>query len=99
LHQLDEVILRNAENLRWAILRGIEDTFRRASFKFEVHLDNAIATTNGVVRQALERRQTNNSAACGELSRLRMKSGVLSELQKQFRSEQEDLARKPEGAK
>jgi hypothetical protein len=99
LHQLDEVILRNAENLRWAILRGIEDTFRRASLKFEVHLDNAIATTNGVVRQALERRQTNNSAACGELSRLRMKSGVLSELQKQFRSEQEDLARKPEGAK
>jgi GTP-binding protein EngB required for normal cell division len=98
LHRLDEVILRNAENLRWAILRGIEDTFRKASLQFEAHLDNAIATTNGVVRQALERRQTNNSAACGKLNRLRMKSGVLSELQKQFRTEQEVLARKSEGA-
>ena len=99
LHQLDEIILRNAENLRWAILRGIDETFRKAGLKFEAHLDNAIATTNGVVQQALERRQTNNLAACGELSRLQMKSSVLSEFQKQFRSEQPDQARQSESAK
>ena len=99
LRQLDELILRNAENLRWAILRGIDETFRKASHKFEQHLDNAIATTNGVVREALERRQRNSSAVRDELGRLQKKGDVLVELQKKLRSEQENQACEPEGAK
>jgi hypothetical protein len=98
LRQLDELILRNAENLRWAIIRGIDETFRKASFKFEEHLDNAIATTDGIVREAFERRQTNSSAVGGELSRLQKAVGLLSNLQKRFQSEQEDRAREPEDA-
>jgi hypothetical protein len=99
LRQLDELILRNAENLRWAILRGIDETLRKASLKFEEHLDNAIATTDGIVREAFERRQTNSSAIGEELTRLRKKVGLLSDLQKQIRSKQEDQAREPEGVK
>jgi len=99
LRQLDELILRNAENLRWAILRGIDETLRKACLKFEAHLDDAIATTDGIVREALERRQTNSSAVGDELARLRKKLDLLSNLQKQFRSGQEDQKREPEGAK
>lgn len=40
----NELIVRNAENLRWAILRGIDETFRRAGLAFEDRLDDAIAT-------------------------------------------------------
>ena len=70
LRQPDELMLRNAENLRWAILCGIDETFRRASLKFEEHLDNAIATTDGIVRDAFEPRQTNSSGVGDELIRL-----------------------------
>jgi len=98
LRQLDELVLRNAENLRWAILRGIDETFRKACLKFEQHLDHAIATTNGVAGEALERRRTNSSAVRDELNRLENRSAVLSELQKQFRPHQDDQSREPEAA-
>jgi hypothetical protein len=84
LRQADELILRNAENLRWAILRGIDETFRRASLRFEQRLDNAIATTNGIVREALDRRRTSGVAASGELDRLQRKGDLLSDLRKRF---------------
>ncbi len=99
LRQLDELILRNAENLRWAIVRGIDETLRKANLKFEKHLDDAIATTDGIVREAFERRQTNSSAVGDQLTRLREKVGLLSSLQKQIRPEQEYRVREPEGAK
>jgi GTPase Era involved in 16S rRNA processing len=99
LRRLEELILSNAENLRWAILRGIDETLRKASLKFEEHLDNAIATTDGVVREAFERRQADSAAIGEELTRLRKKVGLLSDLQKQIRSKQEDQAREPEGVK
>jgi GTPase Era involved in 16S rRNA processing len=84
LRRADELILRNAENLRWAILRGIDETFRRASVRFEERLDNAIATTNGIVQEALDRRRTSGIAASDELDRLQKKGDLLSELRKRF---------------
>jgi hypothetical protein len=53
----NELIIRNAENLRWAILRGIDETFRRAGRTFEERLDDAVATTRGLIHQALTRRR------------------------------------------
>jgi 8-oxo-dGTP pyrophosphatase MutT (NUDIX family)/GTP-binding protein EngB required for normal cell division len=91
LWQVDELILRNAENLRWAILRGIDETFGKASFRFEQRLDNAIATTNGIVHEALDRRRTSGVAAGDALDRLQEKSDLLSDLRRRFRSEVRDF--------
>ena len=44
----NEFIVRNAENLRWAILRGLDETFRKAVAHFEAHLDDAISTIKHV---------------------------------------------------
>lgn len=99
LRQVNELILRNAENLRWAILRGINETFGKASLRFEEHLDNTITTTNGIVRDALERRRTSSSAVGDEMNRLQRKDSLLCDLQKQFRAAQEDQAREVEGTK
>ena len=99
LLQIDELILRNAEKLRWALLRGIDETFRRASCQFEEHLDHAIATTNGIVRDAFDRRQRDKQAISDELSGLRKKESLLRELQTQFRPEQGDRTRETEEVK
>ena len=46
----DELIVRNAENLRWAILRGLDETFRKATAQFEDRLDETIEATRGVIQ-------------------------------------------------
>lgn len=87
LLQIDELILRNAENLRWALLRGVDETFRKASAQFEMHLDHAITTTNGIVRDAFGRRQRDQLAIGNDLSAFRKKEDLLRELQAQFGAE------------
>jgi GTP-binding protein EngB required for normal cell division len=81
LHNLDELVLRNAENLRWSMLRGIDESFRRASVYFERQLDEAIATTNGIVHEALARQQTDAPNVGRELQALARRRNLLSELQ------------------
>ncbi len=90
LRQADELILRNTENLRWAILRGVDETFRKASLTFEEHLDDAITATSGIVRQTLEKRTSDALAVDDDLECLQKKSELLSELRERLRSEQDD---------
>jgi GTP-binding protein EngB required for normal cell division len=68
--QTRELILRNAENLRWAILRGIDETFRNAGVELDQRLGEAIAATKGVIEDALRRRQDRSFASEGVLMRL-----------------------------
>jgi GTPase Era involved in 16S rRNA processing len=83
----NELIVRNAENLRWAILRGIDETFRRAGLAFEQRLDDAIATTRGVIRQALTRRRDQAAAVDSELKRLDGAKRTLAKLQEELAAE------------
>jgi hypothetical protein len=66
----EELIVRNAENLRWAIMRGLDETFRRATAQFEDRLDETIEATRGVIQNALAWRQDQSFAVRPELERL-----------------------------
>jgi GTPase Era involved in 16S rRNA processing len=68
--QAQELIVRNGENLRWAILRGLDETFRKATLRFEERLDEAIEATRSVIKDALARRQDQAFAVQPELDRL-----------------------------
>jgi GTP-binding protein EngB required for normal cell division len=57
INETNEMILRNAENLRWAILRGLDETFRAAATQLEERLSDAITATKGVIEDALTRRR------------------------------------------
>lgn len=70
LRQAEELVIRNAENLRWAIWRGLDDTFRKATAQFEERLDETIATTHDVIEDALARRHDRSFAVQPELDRL-----------------------------
>jgi hypothetical protein len=65
-----ELVIRNAENLRWAIVRGLDEVFRSAAAQLEERLDDAIRATRGVIRQALVRRQDSSFAVRPEIERL-----------------------------
>jgi GTP-binding protein EngB required for normal cell division len=80
MHELDELILRNAENLRWALMRGIEETFRRASPAFDAQLDAAIHAIDDIVDQAFKRKSDQSDAVAGEISQLEQMHRRVSEL-------------------
>lgn len=83
-HQVEELVIRNGENLRWAILRGLDETFRKATAQFEEQLDQAIAATRDVIKDALTRRQDKSFAAQPELDRLAAVAGILAGLREEL---------------
>ncbi len=76
--QTDELIIRNAESLRWAILRGLDETFRAASAQFEERLGDAVAATKGVIEDSLARRRDRSFAAEAALTRLDRSKAALA---------------------
>ena len=88
VRQAEELIVRNAENLRWAILRGLDETFRKATAQFEERLDEAIEATRGVIRDALARRQDRSFALQPELDRLAAAIASLTSLCEEIQGDQ-----------
>ena len=69
--QVESLVARNIENLRWATLQNIDDAFRRFSGWFGDHLAEAIEATRGAISAAQERRQQQAGEVEDELQRLR----------------------------
>jgi hypothetical protein len=87
--QANELIVRNAENLRWAILRGVDETFRRAGRTLDGRIDDAVAATRGVIDEALARRRDQLVAVDSDLNRLNFAKNLLGKLQEEL-AEQAD---------
>lgn len=68
--ETNELILRNAESLRWAILRGLDESFRVAATQLEGRLGDAITATKGVIEDSLTRRRDHSFATKVALDRL-----------------------------
>lgn len=82
--RIDELVLRNAENLRWALLRGIDETFREATATLQARIDEAESATRGVIEEALIRRRDASYAIDSDLERLNRANEVLSMLRRQL---------------
>jgi len=80
IRQAEELVVRNGENLRWAIVRGLDETFRKTTVRFEERLDEAIMATRDVINQTLVRRQDRSFAAQPELNRLAFAGAALAKL-------------------
>jgi GTP-binding protein EngB required for normal cell division len=76
----DQLVLRNVANLRWAIQRGLDETFRAVSWQLEERLDDAIKVTSGIITDALHLRQDRSFAVRPEIERLASAERSLAEL-------------------
>jgi hypothetical protein len=81
---IDEIIERNVENLRWATLQNLDDAFRRFSEWFDRCLSDAIAATRGAIEAAAAKRREHAEAARGELLLLRQGQAALRELRERL---------------
>ncbi len=78
--QASELVQRNVENLRWATLQGLDNTFRRFTTMLEERLSNAIEATQGAVKAATTTRSTVSDRVDTQLAALRQISGALATL-------------------
>ena len=68
--EIEHLVQRNVENLRWTALRGLNETFRRFSNELDRGLAQALAVTDGIIEAALERRRSSTEDTAPELARL-----------------------------
>ncbi|HWB49085.1 MAG TPA: dynamin family protein [Stellaceae bacterium] len=69
--EVDDLVARNVENLRWATLQNVDDAFRRFSRWFDERLGEAIEATRGAIAAAQESRRLRAGEAEADLQRLR----------------------------
>jgi hypothetical protein len=84
VRQSGELVVRNAENLRWAIWRGLDDAFAKATARFEERLDDAIRATRDVIKDALVRRRDRSFAVKPEVDRLVRATAALGALREEL---------------
>jgi len=69
--EMDELIDRNVENLRWATLQNLDQAFRHFSGWFDDRLAETIAATRGAIETALLKRREHRDQAQDDLAKLR----------------------------
>ena len=93
IREMNEVVVRNCENLRWAIWRGLDETFRKATARFDARLDAAISITSGLLNAAVARRRDQSSTVEPEIMRLICAGELLARLEKEL-DESEDFSQR-----
>lgn len=79
LEEINKVVIRNVENLRWATRQNMEDTFRRFGSELDERLAMSLDATRGAMRKALEQRQAHAERIDSEIE---AKQRSLSQLDK-----------------
>jgi hypothetical protein len=77
---VSRLVLRNANNLNWAVLQSLADIFRRIATDFERQLDEALHGTRGIVQDAVSRRQDRALQLEPELAKLNGFTSALERL-------------------
>jgi GTP-binding protein EngB required for normal cell division len=78
--RLDELIIRNVENLRWSILRGLDETFARAAPTLESRIDEAMTLTRTAIANARRMRETQSSDVEAEIARLAAGASAMADM-------------------
>jgi hypothetical protein len=79
--EIEALVIRNVENIRWATLRNLDDAFRRVSTTIGERLKGTAEATRNAMRAAHLRQKQNENTAEPELERLGQKATELAELE------------------
>jgi hypothetical protein len=78
---IEAIVLRNVENLQWATLQNIEDTFRNFSLDLDRELKGIVNATRGAIHEAQTQRIQRAESIGEELKRLGSFEASLQEIQ------------------
>jgi GTPase Era involved in 16S rRNA processing len=80
LEEIDAVVIRNVENLRWATRQNLEDTFRRFGAELDERLAMSLDATRGAMRKALAQRERHAEQIDSEIERKHKALSRLAEI-------------------
>jgi ribosome biogenesis GTPase A len=84
--EIDDVVSRNVENLRWATLRNAEEAFGRFSDELHAALDTTIDTMNSLLVEAIQTHRRGRAAVTAELEALEESQRCLGRLSNKLAS-------------
>jgi hypothetical protein len=79
--EVETLVTRNVENIRWATLRNLDDAFRRFASNLDERLREAGAATHEALRTTLLQRKQSANIVAPEIRRLEQKAAALAELE------------------
>jgi hypothetical protein len=79
--EVETLVTRNVENIRWATLRNLDDAFRRFSSTLDEGLKETAEATLGAMRAAQLRREHSEDTIQPELERLEKKAADLMSIE------------------
>ncbi|OHB58880.1 MAG: hypothetical protein A2173_11000 [Planctomycetes bacterium RBG_13_44_8b] len=82
--QIEELIIQNVENLRWAVFQNIDQSFIRFHSELNERFEQTLAATQGAIEAALEKRKKHSEKVANELSRFDSALIILEEIKEVF---------------
>jgi hypothetical protein len=68
--RLEELALRNVENIRWAMLQNLNLSFAKFASRIRERLSETVVATQGAIEAAHERKRTSGGSVAVEVDRL-----------------------------
>jgi GTP-binding protein EngB required for normal cell division len=84
LKEIDAVLTRNVENLRWATIQNLEDAFRNFGSELDDRLATSLVATRGAMKAALDRRTRRSEAVDAEIANARAASARLLAIEREL---------------
>lgn len=78
--QIEALVIRNVENLRWSIHQSLNRAFERFQNELDARIEETVAATQGAVEAALKRRLEQSESVADEVRRLEAAEEGLAEV-------------------
>ncbi|HEX40931.1 MAG TPA: Dynamin family protein [Phycisphaerales bacterium] len=86
--QIDELVMQNVENLRWAVYQNIDQSFVRYHSQLKRQLEQTLAATQGAIEAAMKKRKEHSEIVAAELSRLDTAVMLLTDIREALADEE-----------
>jgi len=86
LKQVEDLVIHNVENLRWATLQNLDAAFRGFISDLDRRLEETISATHGAIRAVVAKKKEHSETIAEELNRLETWITELQEVENGFRN-------------
>lgn len=80
LGQIENLMRRNVENLRWALYQNIDQAFIKFGSVLDLRLAENIDSMRGAIKAAITKREQHKNETSGEIDRLKKQAATISDL-------------------
>jgi predicted small secreted protein len=80
VEQIDELVMQNVENLRWAVFQNIDHSFIRFRSELGRQFEQTVIATRGAIETALKKRKEHSEIVADEITHLQESLNILTNI-------------------